>query len=274
MLFLKESEYFRDKKNIKKSYIQVKFHQYNNKHIDFNELIDNNFINSSKSFLQRLKDIYVEKKEEYKNSKFVLYTQYSPSEKLSNCIKEKNNTLEIKKISKKTKELLKKHLEVNEKELEDILLQLVIEKGFDYEKEVELLNIKLENNNLKKISNKTLENKYIDLAKNWLHNDKLELNKEYIIERCKEADLYISNTNKNLSELAIISFTDCAGHLKDENIKRIDFSLFFESGKWIKDPASWKKISEEIQEFVKREKPNTKYGIHLECSYSIAFLAG
>lgn len=274
VLFFKESEYFRDKKNITKSYIQVKFHQYNNKNIDFSELIDNNFINSSKSFLQRLKDIYIEKKEEYKNSKFVLYTQYSPLGELSNCIKEENNTLEIKKISKKTKELLKKHLEVNEKELEDILLQLVIEKGFDYKKEVEFLNTRLENNNLIKISNKTLENKYIDLAKNWLHNDILELNKEYIMERCKEANLYISNTNKNLSELAIISFTDCAGHLKNENIKRIDFSSFFESGKWIKNPASWKKISEEIQEFIKQEKPNTKYGIHLECSYSVAFLAG
>lgn len=89
VLFFKESEYFRDKKNITKSYIQVKFHQYNNKCIDFSDLIDNNFINSSKSFLQRLKDIYVKKKEEYKNSKFVLYTQYSPLKKLSDCIKEK-----------------------------------------------------------------------------------------------------------------------------------------------------------------------------------------
>ena len=40
VLFFKESEYFRDKKNITKSYIQVKFHQYNNKYIDFSKLID------------------------------------------------------------------------------------------------------------------------------------------------------------------------------------------------------------------------------------------
>ena len=206
----------------------------------------------------------------YKNTIDEFHKQLE-SDKDNKLESEKNS---LKNILDKILETLKGNYEVNEKELEDILLQLVIEKGLDYKKEVESLNTRLENNNLIKISNKTLEDKYIDLAKNWLHNDILELNKEYIMERCKEANLYISNTNKNLSELAIISFTDCAGHLKNENIKRIDFSSFFESGKWIKNPASWKKISEEIQEFIKQEKPNTKYGVHLECSYSVAFLAG
>lgn len=269
----KEKVVFKGKKKIEKEYIQVKYHQYENKFITFNDLMDSKFISAKKSFLQKLKEAYEKLGEDYKKYKFTLYNIYKidPNDELGKSLYKKDNIINFEKISKSMKEKLCSHLGVEEKNLEEILSQLTFIEGKGIPETIRDLNISLNKHDLVLINNYELENPYLNLTENWFHNNKLELTRKNVLEDCLEFKLKQKRYNESF---AIKTFSDYTDYLQEKNIETIDFSEFFTSGKFIKDSKNWEKIRKKLKEWIEKQDTSKEYGLYLECSYSLALLAG
>lgn len=271
-------------RSIHKEYLQVKFHQAQNKRITVDSLMDPKFIGSTKySFLHRLREAYIKCGEEYHNCAFTLYSTYEidQADVLYSCFSNRDGFFLADKMfdntvrtgRAKAKNLMMKHLEVDENDLKKILGQLRICIGPKYHDLVGWVNTGLRAVSLKTISPSSVVNPYISLAKKWLEGGVFEITPKFVMDECTYEDLIVRD-EQEVCKIAIKSFVKRTAHLSNLEIKLLDLSTQFENGKFINQVSSWENIKNEIDIFRDQLDIAKTYEIYLECSYSLAFAAG
>lgn len=272
-------------RSVEKEYVQVKFHQYQSDFLTIDNLIQPEFINSkTQSFLGKLSDAYKLLGDDYSKCLFTLYTPfdidqndtlYEIVDNHSRMITKASlfdGTTRTKRAQDKNKIL--KHLNIEEEELKIILSRVRFYKGHPFPELIDLLNIYLGANGLVSISNQTVCNSYISLAKNWLSGNKLELSKEFIMSECKAEGL-ISPPEEIRSRFAIKTFVNNTSYLNQQEIETLDLSEVFDGGKYLKKEYEWESIYQKIKSFcAEKENSGEIYSVHLECALTIAFLSG
>lgn len=272
-------------RSVEKEYVQVKFHQYQSDFLTIDNLIQPKFINSkTKSFLGKLKDTYKLLGDEYRKCLFTLYTPFDINQNdiLYKMVDNRSRMITRDSLFDGTtkteraqiKNKILKHLNIEEEELKIILSRVRFYKGYPFPQLIDLLNIYLSANGLASISNRTVCNSYISLAKNWLSGSKLKLSKEFIMSECTAEGL-ISSSKQIHSKFAIKTFLNNTSYLNDQKIDTLDLSEIFDSGKYLKKEYEWESVYQKMKSFcAQKENSGKVYSVHLECSLTVAFLSG
>lgn len=270
---------------IEKEYIQVKFHQHQSDFLTIENLIQPRFINSKKdSFLGNLSKAYKLLGDDYRTCLFTLYTPFDIDQKdtLYKIVDNRNRMITekmffdgtIKTKRAKDKNRILKHLNIADEDLKIILSRVKFYKGLSFPELINQLNIQLNTNGLVQISNNTVCNSYINLAKKWLCANKLELSREFVISECKSENL-IYQIEKEVDQNIYVRTFENYVNSNEKNTNLLDLTGMFNLGKYLKKEYKWEHIYKITKEFFK-EDTNLKgiNGINLECSLTMAFLVG
>jgi hypothetical protein len=124
------------------------------------------------------------------------------------------------------------------------------------------------------MSQESVCNTYISLAKSWLSGSKLELTREFILKECKAEKLFVESEECN-DKFAIKTFVNNTSYLNAQEIETLDLSDLFEEGKFLKEDLEWEFICQNVKEFCAVKENSEKiYSVHLECALTVAFLSG
>jgi|GEM_PF-1459328 len=272
-------------RKIEKQYIQVKYHQQQSDFLTIDNLIQPKFINSKKqSFLEKLKGAFELLGEDYDKCLFTLYTPFDidQNDTLYKIVDNHDRMIKIDsffdgtKITQRAKDKNKilEHLKIEERELKLILSRVRFYRGQSFPELVDQLNLLLVSNGLVPISNLTVKNSYIELAKHWLAGRSLQLSKEFILSEC-EAEGLLSPKVEIEKTFAIKTFSNNTLYLEQQEIETVDISDAFNNGKYLKDEYEWDLIHQRIKSFCSvKENTDEVFSVHLECSNTTAFLTG
>lgn len=272
-------------RKIDKEYIQVKYHQQQSDFLTIDNLMKPKFINSkSKSFLEKLKSAFELKGVNYDKCLFTLYTPFDieQNDTLYKIVDNHDRMIKIDsffdgtKTTQRAKDMKKilEHLKIEDQELKLILTRVRFYRGPSFPELIEHLNQLLVSNRLVPISNLTVKNSYIELAKHWLAGNSLHLSKEFILKEC-EAECLLSPKVETEKIFAIKTFLNNTTYLEREEIETVDISDLFNSGKYLKDEYEWESIHQRIKSFCcEKENTDVVFSVHLECSLTTAFLLG
>lgn len=277
---------YRFLKNVKKEYIQVKFHMKQSDHVSMENLMKPKFINAkSFSFLEKVAKVYQDSGKDFSNKVFTLYSPWTlkQGDVIEKLYQSTDDLIDLKVLFNGTKsgkmfqlrEKLKEHMQAsNEDELKDMMASIRIRTTSVLIDLFERLNEKLEYVGLKPISNETVENDYESLIREWTKQETEILTKEFVLDELKKNNL-IKEETREIKKFLVNNFP----HDAKEFDQVLDLSLYFDKNlryHYLKKEFSWDKdISVALDEFIEKNIDFDKQCyIQFQAKYSIAFYVG
>lgn len=218
VVFYKKGHYPKDHLNnpISKEFIQIKYHVRNTNLLNIDNLINKNYINATKSILERLKEL----NENYNsnNVKYIFLTTHKidQNDELSGLISNKDGRILLENLFDnktdrsgmgKVRKKFREHLNCTDDELKEILMPFRLKKGYIIDDLIDRINDKLSFYGFEIIDKTSNINKYTTLIKTWHSKNQTEFTKEFIIEECKDEGLIEDNdkldnfNNENLNRI-------------------------------------------------------------------------
>jgi len=271
-------------------YIQVKFHALPGKHITADDLIDPKFIGAtSESLLQKTHRLQQKHAPEGIGCRFILLQPNPIAERdpLSDLLDQQTGHIRLNTLfsggpnSKmgKLREMLCNHLQVDTKGLELALMPLRIQtRSETLEQTRRKLNDTVQVAGLKPVDSTQRSNQYIQIPWN-LAAETVEvvLDRKEFTDLMKREGLYsgLPLNKKELRKLGLKSFSKSSNHLESIVDKSYSFVDLFDH-RQIKDQDHWNsRIYPEVISFFESEIfPRDNIHLHLDCHYSVAYIAG
>ena len=269
-------------------YFQVKFHVSQNEEIQFDSLMNPEFIGATKfSFLQRLRDAYINT-QATGGCRFTLVTPWAldRDDPLSRLVNNNAGQLHLNRLFEpgprsKMGALRRKaaeHLEVDEDMLHSILASMRVR--FSYGSLADLndrLNDKLALAGMRPIENTTSFSPYDDLAKKLLQSERQVFTADEIKEICEREALWVGfrYPSDGGADLGIRSFVRWAEYMEDDTDAVLDLVPHFD-GRKIHDAALWDdQVAPQVVQFLEtRTKLGGSYRLRVDAHTSVAVLSG
>lgn len=282
----KKTANYRFLKNVKKEYIQVKFHMKQSDHVSMENLMKPKFINAkSFSFLEKVAKAYQDSGKDFSNKVFTLYSPWTlkQGDVVEKLYQSTDALIDLKVLFNGTKsgkmfdlrKKLSKHMHVSsEEELKDMMASIRIKTTSAFIDLFERLNEKLEYLRLKPMSNEIVNNEYVSLIREWIMQETEILTKEFVLDELKKNNL-IKEETREIKKLLVNNFP----HDAKEFDQASDLSLYFDGNlgyHYLKEEFSWDKdISVALDEFIEKNIDFDKQCyIQFQAKYSIAFYVG
>lgn len=272
-------------------YFQVKFHVTQNSAIKWRSLMDPQFIGAvSFSFLQRVKRAQEQVRRTDRGCRFFLVTPWiiDPEDLLGKLVSNNGGELRLDRLFDgsgprsqvgRIRVAWAAHLEVEEKELREILTPLRIQAGCGSLSDLnDRLNTNLCLAGLKPVPESSIENQYDDLARKFVQLGKTTFVADEIKEIARREGLWVgvSSPRDDSVDIGIRSFIHYAEYMEDETDHMLDLVQYFPSGRKIRDHILWDQtVTQEVADFLgKFCNKSVDYRFHLDTHVSVALLAG
>lgn len=271
---------------IRKAFYQVKYHVDYRNSLSASALVDPGFINaSSVSFLKRAKKAW----DDYRLTGLiiVLYNTWGidSTDVLGELISSEDGHFEVEKMmtakprSKigKLRDSWAKHLECDAEELEDFLGSIRIVQGGTLSEVRAALNDRLARAGLKTMLHSNPLSPYADLARALIKSERTRLNRDQLIECCKESKLWDGGPWRKITgkALAIRSRERGTGGFDSWGDARLDLLPYFKE-RALCSGLDWSDdVGKRIVQFLAR---NARIGdsvtLWLPAHYTVFALAG
>nr|WP_288828841.1 SAVED domain-containing protein [uncultured Clostridium sp.] len=273
-----------DLRNIIKDYIQVKFHMRQSNFFTFDNLLDPEFVNSTRySALDKVVMAYKKLGDEFKNRRFIFYSQWEicQTDELYNLVSNVNQSIDVHRLyiggPKSKMGILRKKLcdklSILEGDLKIVLSQIRLYTHMEsFNQLLDNLNTEFIHNGLKCCPKSRINNPYNSLISNWMHSNINEFDADFILKECEQQNLIEKHKTKN--KIGICSFPRDSGYLSQTAQSMINLVPLF-NGRFLKDEYTWEGVYELINEYVMQNlNQEDEYQLYLEAHLSISFIAG
>lgn len=200
VVFYEKEYYPKDYLNnsISKDFFQIKYHVRNDDVLSIDNLINDKYINSKTSILERLKEL----NEKYTSNDiryiFISTHDINPNDKLYDLISNEEGQILLEKLYEsktdrskmgKVRKKFTDYLNCSDEELKEILMPFRFKKGMNIDDLIDTINDKLSINGFEIIDKSSNINKYTTLIKTWHSKNQTIFTKDFIIKECKNEGL-------------------------------------------------------------------------------------
>ena len=269
-------------------YFQVKFHVSQNEEIQFDSLMNPEFIGATKfSFLQRLRDAYINT-QATGGCRFTLVTPWAldRDDPLSRLVNNNAGQLHLNRLFEpgarsKMGALRRKaaeHLEVDEDMLCRILASMRVRYSYGSLADLnDRLNDKLALAGMRPMENTASFSPYDDLARKLLQSERQVFTADEIKEICEREGLWVgsSDPSDGGADLGIRSFVRWAEYMEDDTDAVLDLVPHFD-GRKIRDAALWDdQVAPQVVQFLETStRLGGSYKLRVDAHTSVAVLSG
>lgn len=269
-------------------YFQVKFHVSQNEAIQFDSLMNPEFIGATKfSFLQRLRDAFF-KTQDKGGCRFALVTPWAldPEDPISRLVNNNAGQLHMDRLFQpgpksrvgRLRQKVAEHLEVDENTLHKVLASMRVLHSFGSLSDLnDRLNDKLMLAGMKPMENTGSYSPYDDLAKKLLQSGRQVFTASEIKEICESEGLWVgySSPSDSGADLGIRSFARRTEYMDDDTVTVLDLVPYF-NGRAIHEPSLWNnEVSTQVTQFLETHtRPGGAYRLRVDAHTSVAVLSG